>query len=471
MSIAPFFNAQTIAVIGASRERGKIGNVVFTNFLRPGFSGKVYPVNPNADEILGRKCYAAVKDIPDAVELAVIAVPAPFVPKVLDDCGKNGIRHAVIITSGFRESGNQKLDDELRKALERNKILAVGPNCLGVYNGANGMDTLFLPPDRLLRPKLGGISFISQSGALSSAALDLAAQEGYGFAKFVSYGNALNVDESDYLEYFAQDDATKVICMYVEGVHDGRKFLAAATAAAKKKPVIVLKGGVTAAGSKATLSHTGSLAGAAEVYLGAFRQAGLIVANDLEEVFDYLKIFEKLRVMPKGSADRGSAGPRSQARVGNRVQVITNGGGYGIITADEIVQAKHIQMAVLDDGTIKSLKKQFPPFAAIGNPLDVLGDANAERYKLAIDASLRDKNVDILLVVILPQTPLLELETLAKQTIEQARTAKKPLVAIVTGSEFAVRFARRLEDQGIPCYEFPVRAVRALDALAARQKT
>jgi acetyl coenzyme A synthetase (ADP forming)-like protein len=452
MNIATFFGAKTVAVIGASREQGKVGNVVFTNFLRQGFKGRVYPVNPNAADILGHKCYESVRDIPDTVELAVIAVPGQFVPKVLDECGKKGIRHAVIISAGFKEVGNAKLDSELRKALERNKIAAIGPNCLGVFDTASRVDTLFLPADRLLRPKAGGISFISQSGALSSAVLDLAAQEGYGFAKFVSYGNAMNVDESDLLEFMADDPLTKVVCLYIEGVHDGKKFLAAATKAAKSKPVIVLKGGITAAGGKATLSHTGSLAGAAEVYLGVFRQAGLIVAYDIEEVFDYLKIFEKLHVVPKG----------------NRVQVITNGGGYGIILSDELSQAKHLAMATPGPDTVSSLKKQFPPTAVVSNPLDVLGDATEERYRLAIEACLKDKNNDMLLVVILPQTPLLKLEALAQQTIALAEKAKKPLVCVVTGSEFATRFARRLEDKNIPCFEFPVRAVRALDALAAR---
>ncbi len=452
MSLDVFFSAKSIAVIGASREPGRVGNVIFTNFLRPGFKGKVYPVNPAATEIMGRKCYASVKDIPDVIDLAVIAVPGQFVPKVIDECGKKKIRHVIIISSGFREVGNTKLDDELKKALARTKIRAIGPNCLGVLDTASQIDTLFLPPDRLLRPKQGGISFISQSGALSSAVLDLAAQEGYGFAKFVSYGNAIDVDESDFLEYFVNDPATKVICIYIEGVHDGKKFLAAAQKASRAKPVIVLKGGVTEAGGRATLSHTGSLAGAAEIYLGVFRQANLIIAHDLEEVFDYMKIFEKLKVKPRG----------------DRVQIITNGGGYGIITSDEVAQSRHLSMATLGIEATKLLKKQFPPIAVISNPLDVLGDATEGRYQLAIDACLKDKNNDILLVIMLPQTPLLNLEKLAVQTIEAAQKAKKPIVAIVTGSEFATRFARRLEDHGIPCYEFPVRAVRALDALAAR---
>ncbi len=451
MNLDVFFSAESIAVIGASREEGKIGNVVLKNFLH-GYSGKVYPVNPKAEEIFGKKCYASVRDIPDTIELAVIAIPAQFVPKVLDECGKKGVRHAVIITSGFKEVGNTKLDNELRKALDRNKISAIGPNCLGVFDTTTKLDTVFLPHDRLLRPKKGGISFISQSGALSSAVLDLAAQEGYGFAKFVSYGNAMNVDESDFLEYLAKDVNTKVICAYIEGITDGKKFLRIATKAAKIKPVIVLKGGITEAGSKATMSHTGSLAGAAEVYMGAFKQAGLIIANDLEEVFDYLKIFEKLTIKPKG----------------NRVQIITNGGGYGIITADAISESKNLVMANLEAVNIKSLKKQLPPIAAVGNPLDVLGDATEGRYQLAIETCVKDKNVDILLVVMLPQTPLLNLEKLAAQTIEFAQKSKKPIIGVVTGSEFATRFARRLEDHNIPCFEFPVRAVKALDALVFR---
>ena len=451
MNLDVFFNAQSIAVIGASRERGKVGNVVFSNFLH-GYKGRVYPVNPKATEIMGRKCYASVRDVPDKVELAVICVPATIAIKAIDECGKKGIKHVVIITSGFKEVGNAKLENELRKALTRNKIAAVGPNCLGVFDTTTQIDTLFLPKDRLLRPKQGGISFISQSGALSSAVLDLAAAQGYGFAKFVSYGNAMNIDEADYIEYLANDPATKIICAYIEGAQDGKKFLAAATKAAKAKPLIILKGGTTAAGSKATLSHTGSLAGAAEVYLGAFRQAGAITANNLEEVFDYLKIFEKLAIKPKG----------------NRVQVITNGGGYGIITADDLYQAGHLKMAELDPKTIKDLKKKFPPIAVISNPMDVLGDATEGRYQLAIDACVKDKNVDILLVVMLPQTPLLNLGKLAAQTIEAAHKSKKPIIGIVTGSEFSERFAKKLENNGIPCYDFPIRAVRALDILVAR---
>jgi acetyl coenzyme A synthetase (ADP forming)-like protein len=454
MKLDIFFRAKTIAVIGASREQGKVGNVVFTNFLRPEFTGVAYPVNPNANEILGHKCYPTVKDTPGSVELAVICVPAQLVPKTLDDCGRKGIHHAVIITSGFKEVGNKKLDDELRRALERNKILAIGPNCLGIYDSTSHVDTLFLPHERLLRPKKGGISFISQSGALGSAVLDLAAQEGYGFAKFCSYGNAMNIDETHLLDYLAGDQETKVICVYIEGVHDGKKLLEALKKANNKKPVIALKGGITAEGSRATLSHTGSLAGTAEVYLGAFKQAGLTIAHDIEDVFDYMKIFEKLSIIPKG----------------NRVQVITNGGGYGIITCDEISQTKHLRMAQISPETIRALKTKFPPIAILSNPLDVLGDATNERYRLAIEACLKDKNNDMLLVVMLPQTPLLDLDKLAVQTAEFTKKARKPIITIVTGSEFSERFARKLEDNGVPCYDFPVRAVKALDALAEHLK-
>lgn len=452
MNLEPFFAAKRIAVIGASREPGKIGNVIFSNLIKRDFQGTAYPVNPNATEILGHACYPTVKAIPEKIELAVIAVPAQLVPKVIDDCGRKGIRHVIIISSGFRETGNIRLDKQLEQVLKKNKILAIGPNCLGVLDTSSRLDTLFLPPERLLRPKQGGISFISQSGALSSAVLDLASQQGYGFAKFISYGNAMNIDESDLLAYLADDPATDVICLYVEGVKDGKKFLKAARKAAQAKPVIVLKGGTTEAGSRATLSHTGSLAGTAEVYLGAFKQARLAIAHDIDEMLDYLKIFDKLKTKPRG----------------NCVQVITNGGGYGIITADEIAQAKNLKMATLSTTTARRLKKNLPPIAIIRNPLDLLGDATEERYKTALEACSADKNIDLLLVVMLPQTPLLDLEKLAAQTITLAQKSKKPIVAIITGSSLAQRFAQKLEEAGIPCYDFPVRAVRAINALVER---
>ena len=448
MNLDKFFNAQSIAVIGAAREDGKIGNVIFKNFLRPEFKGKVFPVNPNVDEVLGKKSYPSIKDIPEKVELAVIAVPGAIVPKVIDDCGKKGVKHVIIISAGFKEIGNTKLDNELSKAMKKYGIHAIGPNCLGIYDSESRIDTLFLPQDRLRRPKHGGISFVSQSGASGSAILDLAAKEGFGFAKFISYGNAMNVDESDLIEYLGNDPKTRVICLYVEGVRDGKKFLDVCKKVSEVKPIIAIKGGITEAGKKAALSHTGALAGSADVYFGAFKQAGIIRAETLEEMFDLVNIFEKATTKPKGK----------------RIQVITNGGGFGILCTDAI-STLGLDMAELSSAVKKELKKSFPSIAVIDNPMDLLGDATTERYRLAIDACMKDKVIDVLLIVVLTQTPLIEKEKIVSILAEYNNQNNKPIVVITTGSEYSEKVKQEIEEKGSPCFRFPFCAVKAIKKL------
>ncbi len=441
MNLDPFFHAKSIAVIGASRESGKVGNTILKQLMGKNF--KLYPVNPNADNILGLKCYASVAQIPDKIELAVISTPGLTVPTILDQCGKKNIRHVVIISAGFKEVGDTKLEKELQDKLKGNNITCIGPNCLGIFDAHTGMDMLFLPKERLKRPLPGAVSFISQSGATGSAILDLAAYENYGFAKFISYGNAANVDESDLLDYLARDPDTKVICMYIEGVHDGKKFLE--TAKNCKKPIIVIKGGTTEAGGKAAKSHTGALAGSADVYYGAFKQANIITAHKMEELFEFAKLFDKIRTKASG----------------DKVQIITNGGGYGILTADAII---HYGLKLAQAGrTIKALQKIFPPTVIVDNPTDLLGDATVERYKLAIEAALKDTNNDSIIVVALTQTPLLD-ESLVQVVKEAYAKAHKPIVLVTTGSEYAIQLKKQFEKTGIPCFTFPENAVRALAA-------
>lgn len=441
MNLDPFFHAKSIAIIGASRTPGKVGYTILKQLLGKGF--RLYPVNPNADDILGQKCYANVTDIPDKVELAVIATPGPTVPHILDQCGKKAIRHAIIISAGFKERGNTTLEKQLQDALKRNKITCIGPNCLGVFDAHTTLDTLFLPKERLKRPKKGRISFISQSGATGSAILDLAAYENYGFAKFISYGNAANVDESDLLAYLSNDEHTSVICLYVEGVKDGKKFLN--TAKQCKKPIIAIKGGVTEAGGKAAKSHTGSLAGSANVYFGAFAQANIITAHKLEELFEFAKLAEKTQHPPKGQ----------------RVHVITNGGGYGILTADAI---EHYGLTLAKPGqSITALKTTLPPTVAAGNPFDVLGDATNERYQLALDAAVKDKNNDSIVLVLLTQTPLID-EHMVRIVEDAAQKTNKPLVLVITGSQYSQQLKHQIENAGIPVFRFPENAVRALAA-------
>lgn len=437
-----FFSAKNIAIIGVSRDSRKVGHIIFRNFVDAEYDGNIFIVNPNAEDILNRKAYKSVADIKDKIDLAIIAVPAQYVVKTVNECGKKRIRDVIIVTSGFKEEGNMELDRKLEQALKKNRMRCIGPNCLGTFDGHTKLDSLFLPRYRLQRPKEGHISFICQSGAVGSSILDLATEEGYGFSKFVSYGNAMNTDESDILEYLGNDEKTKVICMYIEGVKNGEKFIKTAQAVTKKKPVVVLKGGKTEEGSKATMSHTGSLAGAAEVYSGVFRQCGVIEVNSLEEMFESAKMLEKC-MCPRGK----------------RVLVITNGGGYGILSTDSIVK-NGLEMAPVGKETEAQIRQSLGRVQP-HNPLDLLGDANTEGYKNAINIAINDKNVDIALVIVLYQTPLVSTDVV-DLLIEANDMKRKPIVVVSAGGEFTEVLKKNVEANGIPTYTFPENAIKAI---------
>ncbi|PIN74915.1 CoA-binding protein [Candidatus Woesearchaeota archaeon CG10_big_fil_rev_8_21_14_0_10_37_12] len=437
VNLDPFFRANRIAVIGASRTSGKVGNVIVKQLKD---HKKVFPVNPNAKNILGLKCYNTIDSLP-SVDLAVIATPAETVSDILFQCRKKRISHVVIISAGFKEIGNIELEKELQTALRKNKITCIGPNCLGILDTYNKLDMLFLPSERLRRPQKGAISFISQSGAVGSAIIDLAAYEGYGISKFVSYGNAANVDETDLLDYFARDKKTDIICLYVEGIKDGKRFLKVAKKC--KKPIIAIKGGVSEFGSQAAASHTGSLAGDAKIYFGAFNQANMITTSTLQDLFKFAKFFEKVHAKVKG----------------DRVQIITNGGGYGILTADAV--AKYSLQLAKPGREITKLKTKLPRTAVLNNPIDLLGDATTERYQLAVNAAVQDKNNDAIILVALTQTPLLD-EKLVSVVQKAYKKSKKPIVLVTTGSEYALKLRKKFEDAGLPVFTFPDQAVRAL---------
>ncbi len=444
--MATFFKARTVAVIGAARETHKIGHVMFRNFLDSGFGGRVYPVNQKAKKILGRRCYPSVMDVPGRVDLAVVSVPAKAVRQVIQECGKKRVRSAIIITSGFGEIGNTAGEEEIRVELKRQGIRAIGVNCLGVFDPKTGVDTLFLPRHRLERPKPGHISFMSQSGAIGSIVLDWMAMKGYELSKFISYGNATDVDETDLLEFLARDRDTRVICMYLEGVKRGREFYRAAKRISKRKPIIVLKGGTTEEGTKAVSSHTGSLAGSDSIYNAVFEQAGIIRAGDLEQIFDFARM---LSTQPK---------PR-----GDRVQVVTDGGGFGIMMTDWLVK-NGLSMAKLSEKTVKTLKSKASAYTIIKNPMDLTGAATAGMYKLAIDACMRDRNVDMVVAIVLFQVPQLTSEVIEILT-EANRKKSKPFVVVAAGGRYTETMKKKLEASGIPCFSYPERASQALNAL------
>jgi len=288
MSLEGFFSPKSVAVIGANRTPGKIGYTILENFVRGSYSGKVYAVNPNIDRIFDVKSYPSVKNIPDKVDLAVVAVPAEIVPKVLKDCVEKNVKSVIIVSGGFSESGEVgwKLEEELKRIIKKTGMRVLGPNCLGVFDAHSGLDTLFHPKVRLSRPFAGSIGIVSQSGAVGSVMLDLFAQQHIGISKFISYENAVDMNECDCIEYLGDDKKTKIISVFVEGVKDGRRFVEVAKNVSRKKPIIIMKGGKTRHGARAVASHTGSMAGSGKIYSGAFRQAGLIEAESFEELVD-----------------------------------------------------------------------------------------------------------------------------------------------------------------------------------------
>ncbi len=451
VQLEKFFKPSTVAVVGASRNPSKIGHVIMKNMIDGGFKGKVYPVNHEAREILGFRCHKSISEINEIIDLAVIAVPAEFVLKVIDECNKKKIKDVLIVTAGFGEVGNSKLEEQLREKLDKYGMRCVGVNCLGVFDAHHKFDTLFLPRYRLTRPKAGGISFVCQSGAIGSAILDIAAYNGYSFSKFISYGNATQLDESDFIEYLLHDTNTKVICLYAEGIKDGEKFFETLKRTTSVKPVIVLKGGLTDAGMKAAVSHTGSLAGDKNVFFGILNQTNAIRADSLEEMFHIAALFEK-------NIDFAN----------NRIQIITNGGGYGIITTDAIADSKHLRMADMSSISAGEIKKKSPQHMNVGNPLDLLGDATTERYRDALSITLADKNIDGVVLIALYQTPLLTTEIVEVIT-EAHHNSNKPIIVISTGGEFTELLSKSLMERGIPVFNFPTETITALDKVVSYQ--
>ena len=454
MGLEPFFKPKSVAIIGASREPRKFGHVIFKNFIESEFKGRTYPVNPKAEKILGCKVYPSLMEVPGEVDLAVIAVPAPIVPSAVDECLSKNVKAAVIISGGFKEVGEkgEKLELEISNKIEGSKLRIIGPNCLGVFDPLNHVDTLFLPRYRLRRPEPGAIAFISQSGAFGSAVLDWAAAKDIGISKFISIGNKIDVDEVDLLEYLAHDPLTKCIAVYVESIVRGREFLKTASKVTGSKPLIVLKGGKTAEGARAALSHTGSMAGSAKIYEGVFEQAGAMQAQTVDELFDYARV---LAYQPLPKDEKGIA-------------IVTNGGGFGVISADEVSRLG-LKLADLSQATLERLREKLPDYAIPHNPLDLVGDADVERYRFALHAVSSDVNVGIVLVIVLLQTSFIESDVVDAITESQV-TYGKPTIVCSIGGDFTQILVKMLEDEHIPAYATPERAVNAINALVGYRR-
>ncbi|MBI4399381.1 CoA-binding protein [Candidatus Micrarchaeota archaeon] len=442
INLKQIFEPKSIAVIGASREPSKVGHAIVKNFVAGGFPGDIYPINPNATEILGLKCYKNVSSIKGKIDCAIIAIPAQFVPGALEECGKKGVRGIVLITGGFSEVGNVEGERQVAEIAKRYDLSIIGANCLGVLNPAARVDGIFLPVYKMARPRVGDIGFISQSGAVGGCIVDLAAYAGIGISKFVSYGNATVIDETHLLEYLGKDEKTRIIVMYLEGVRRGKEFIKVAKEIAKKKPIILLKAGVSKKGAEAVKSHTASLAGSAEAYRAVMKQCKIIEAKTLMELFYFAKIFDQ--PLPKG----------------NRVGIVTNGGGYGVLATDA-VELFELELANFSEESKKILRKNLPNYVNIRNPLDVVGDADSARYDLAINTLMEDPNVDIIVVVVLFQTVAIDSRVISVIT-RAADQKKKPIVVISTGGEYTEVHKRIFDSYGIPTYHSPTAALDAV---------
>jgi acetyl coenzyme A synthetase (ADP forming)-like protein len=451
MGLDFFFSPKSVAIIGASHTPGKVGYAILDDLLKGAFKGNVYPVNPDTTPILNKTVYPSVKSIPDKIDLAVIAVPAEGVPKVLKECVDKKVKGVVIISGGFSEIGEEgrKLEEKCKKIIKGKKTRVIGPNCLGTYDSSTDLDVLFLTEERMGRPKSGNIAFITQSGAVGSTILDWLSGEHIGLSKFVSYGNAMDINETELLEYLAGDESTRVIAVYLEGLKsDGRKFIETLKKTVKKKPVVVLKAGKTEKGSKAAISHTASLAGDARIYSAVFKQFGAIEANDWTELFDFCKVFAT-QPLPNG----------------DNLLVVTDGGGFGVLATDE-AERQGLKLEEPSKTIKKLLYKQVPKYVSLHNPIDLTGDVTAERYKLVMENCINE--YDGIVAIVLFQVPMLE-ETIVDVLIGMKRYGK-PILCCASGGMFTKKLSDRLEANGIPVYPTPERAVKAFSAMVKFSK-
>lgn len=434
------FNPKSIAVIGASDTPGRVGYALFHNLTTNGFSGPVYPVNTTRAVVQGVEAYANIAALPQKVDLAIIATPANDVPELLKECAANQVLSTIVISAGFSESGEEGegLVNQIRQTVELNGMSLLGPNCLGYIRPKTNLNASF---SRKM-PQKGGIAFISQSGALCTAVLDWSVKENVGFSYFVSIGDMVDIGFHDLIDYFGNDPDTKAILIYMETLSQARRFMSAARSFARTKPIIVLKVGRSQEGARAALSHTGSITGNNQIFDAAFKRAGILRVGSIAELFDCAKTLSMQR--------RPSS---------NRLAIVTNAGGPGVIATDALIDQKG-SLADLSPETMEHLDKNMPRFWSRGNPIDILGDADAARYRTALKACLKDRNVDGILTILTPQA-MTDAVAVARDMVEIAKGSYKTVLASFMGED-DVAEGRQILDQGkIPAYEQPEDAVRS----------
>jgi acetyl coenzyme A synthetase (ADP forming)-like protein len=438
------FEPGSIAIVGAAREENKVGHIVLRNIISSGFTGKLYPVNPKSEEILGLRCYGSITLVPDRVDLVIVTTPARSVPGIIEDSARKGIKAAIIISAGFKETGKDgaELERRIGETARVNGMRILGPNCLGMINTHSMINATFTNQ----YPRTGSIAISSQSGAICAVLLDWAQRTNIGFSKFISVGNKLDIDESDLLQYLRDDPLTKVIGMYIEGTDRGIEFMRQAKLTTRDKPIIALKAGRTSSGAKAASSHTGALSGSDKVYDAAMAQSGIIRVKTIEELFDHLTLFSSMPLP-----------------LGDRIAIVTNAGGLGVMAADACSDYG-MTLASFKPETIELLKTKLPESANFYNPVDVIGDADADRYSFAVNAIMKDENVSCILALMAP-TDIVDTSAVAIALAKFAGNSPKPFVTAFVGGAGLEKAVGILRVSGVPNYDSPDRAVQSLSAM------
>ena len=453
--ISYFFDPKSIAVIGASATPGKVGNTVLNSIIKSGYNGKIIPINPRSEEILGHKAYKSVLDAPGEIDLAIFVIPSKFVLSAAEECGKKGIKGLIIITAGFKEIGGEGVEreDQLIEIGKKYNMRILGPNCLGLiglnYNGSFAADT----------PKKGHIAMISQSGAMLTGMMDYSMTQAFGFSANISLGNKADMGAVDFIEYLADDDETKVILCYLESIKDGDRFLEVLPKATRKKPVVILKSGVSEAGARAASSHTGALAGSDIAYDLAFDKCGVIRAKTIEDLFDNGEIF-LYQPIPKN----------------NSFAIVTNAGGPGIVATDAFSR-EGLKFSEFSETILHELRNNLPVEAAIFNPIDIVGDATPDRYRFTLESIFGLNNgaleneitTEGALIIVTPQaqTKPTEVAKLVHE-LSSKHLKHKPIVCSFIGEKSISEGREYLKQNHIPCYHFPDRAAHSLKTLIKR---
>jgi len=448
-NIDKFFNAKSIALLGASKIPEKIGYIILNNLLNNGYKGKIYPINPKYKKIEGVKTYPSILDVKENIDLAVMIISLKAGPCFLEQCKKKGIKNMVIISGGGKEVGEASLEDDIKEKAAKLGIRIIGCNCLGVFDSYSRVDTLFQPYNEMIRPKRGAISFITQSGTVGIAYLEMI--EKYGISKFISYGNRIDVDEGDLISFLGNDPKTNVIVAYIEGLEKGRKFFEAAKKTSPKKPIVVYKAGRTPRASRASFSHTGFLAGTFNVVSGVMDQANIIAVDNFESMLAASKIL--------------SVKKRTK---GNRVLTVTNGAGVIIQAMDRIGEKNKLELTELSDKSKNILKSKMPSYVAIGNPIDLTGSGTNKDYEMVLETLKNDINVDIILVWFVFQVKTI-VEGISKILEKYFKESKKPIIYGAKGGEYTKKIGNSLEKNRVPIFYSVEEWVSAAEAVSYKK--